>query len=343
MSDQSFEDPRAEIYKHTQGAFDLLEVEPERSLVMWKEGLLLAEKLQDPCLILHCKCWICNTLIFYLWRYAEALEIAVHAAVEARKPEYEGCDRIHLYRVLLDAYLYNDPVGYETDILSTIKYLQTAGESTANHPYDLLELLQWARTYVELALDHPDLARTEGLRYLQMCKSNFRLADAYSILCEIEFWRGDTAALSNYAKLGETHARKSISSTRRWLVEFLAWQAYAARKAGDTTLAAQAYRLLLHENSRLGAIPFPVYFDAICAYHELEGELEEALRIRDRQLVSALASGSPYIEAECRLRRCRLLIKLQHPFGEELQAAQQTATRLRRPDAYLVKLQTLHP
>jgi hypothetical protein len=193
-----------------------------------------------------------------------------------------------------------------------------------------------------MILDNLEAAYDAALIYLDRCgNSDFRLSDAYSMLAEISFRRGDLAACNEYAQLGAVHAQRSYANTRRWVLEFWAWQALCARMDGEEDKGQVKYRLATLQAERIKTRPFAAYYDAMCAYHEAGDEFDLSLNLRDQQLVEAVSSRSPHFEAECRLRRCLLFKKMEQPLDVELAAAHECAKRLILPEKYLDKLDKL--
>lgn len=319
-------------------AFLLFEIEPERALALLQEGRALAALEQDACYTLLYDYWQCDLLAFYLNAYAKALDLAVRAAAEASKPTHLRCPaRSHLYRILADVYLFNDPVGYAKDIRETLNYI----EHELSPDDDDLALIQWERTALEIALGDYEAAQGAALRYLERSQvSYFRMADAYATLCDIAYRRGDLDTIHDYALQGELQARMG-SGTRRWLLEFTVWKAFCARRAGDEASAQRYYIQAVLLMSRLRAKPFPAFYDALCAFHEVGQAYDMAWNVREQQLQNATAGGSPYMESECRLRRCQLLLKMGQPIDTERAAARSSAQRLLQPAAFLAQLDRL--
>jgi hypothetical protein len=332
-------DERYRMRNLAHEAFRYFEVEPGRGMAMLNEGRTLAEKLNESCYVLYYDYWRCDLLLFYLNDPLGALDLSVRTAVEANKPANRHCsDRARVLRVMVDAFLYTDPVGYADKIRENIDFI----ERETNPDLDTWRILQWQRGYLEMALDDLDAALDASLVYLDRCgNSDFRLSDAYSLLAEVCYRRGELKACYDYAQLGEIHARRSSTNTKRWLLEFLAWEALCARTFGEEDIAQTKFRLATTQAARLEARPFAAYYDGLCAYHEHAREYEFALKLRDQQLGEVLSSRSPYAEAECRLRRCRLLSGMGKPFDNELSTARETAKRLIAPESFLKKLDLL--
>lgn len=321
-------------------AIGFRERDPDYALQLMERGRALAETLHDPCLTLSYDHWMADLLLFCRNEYARSLDHLIRVIVEARKPQYETCaDRVNLYQLLIEAYLFNDPIGYEAEIRETIHITET----TMAISNDTWCLLQWCRAYLELAIGDLEAALRHGQIYLARCETNFsdfRLSDAYSFLCETFYRRGEIDLLQAHAEAGESHA-KTEQDTQRWHLEFIAWQAYAAQRQGRIVEAQYHFKRALLHLSGLHAPLFMACYDALCDYYEHDHQLEAAQALRDRQLSEALRSDSPYILIECYLRRITLAKKANRPSFADRNAAQAILTRLQKPDPYRQQLTAL--
>ncbi len=318
-------------------AWDSFELEPHKSVALLNQGRALAVQLTDRCRALFFDYWLCEAYLFYLDNCAAALELAVRCAVELRKPEYEDCPvRARLYRVLVDAYLFTDPIGHAHKIRETIDYMET------QLPLDIdtWRLLAARRAQLALAFEQFAEAKELALHYLARSEqSSFRLMDAYDLLCRIAYERKDFAAAREYAYIGETYARRE--KRKGSLTDYLAWQALFARKAGEEENARRLYRLAAAQFAQLPAkIDFYIY-KILVDYHLSGGELELAQRLLDQQLKEVTKYGSPHYLCECYLERCRLLAQTGLPLDAELALARNAAAQLLDPARFLAKLDEL--
>jgi hypothetical protein len=87
--------------------------------------------------------------------------------------------------------------------------------------------------------------------------------------------------------------------------------------------------------------PTELYFDALCAYHELAEDLQEVLEVRQRELVTVRGWGRLAFECRAWIRIGRLLARLDRPFDEALAQARSLAARLRKPAPYLEQLERI--
>ncbi|HKZ69171.1 MAG TPA: hypothetical protein VJ020_03770, partial [Anaerolineales bacterium] len=263
-----------------------------------------------------------------------ALELATRATVEARKPQYNQLpQRICLHEDLIGAYLYSDPAGYAAQLREALDYM----EREIGPDYECRLCLKSKQASFAFCLDRIDEAFDLAQNFLAMSQqSAHHTASALTHLCEIAYRRQDFKSLSEWAAAGEVAAHKS--GAKRPFVEFLAWQAAAARRKGDDKQAAIFYQSAVAQASQLGAILDTAYYDALIDYHESAGELEPALRLRERELNGLIGKGQTYAECQCRLKRLRLMARLGKPFTGELADAREAASRLRNPAPVLEQL-----
>jgi hypothetical protein len=282
--------------------------------------------------------WRIQTLIGDKGEYEEALDLAVRAVFEVRKPAYMQLpQRICLHEDLIRIYIGSDPAGHADLIRDAIEYMET--EITPDMACGLC--LQARRTEFALELGHLEEAHASALRNLSISAANDHyLAAAYMDLCQVAYRTGNWAEVQAWAREGEEVARRTYSA-RPLIPECLAWQAAAARYGGDGREAPRLYRAAVAASSRLGGTPSRSYFDALTAYHEAGAELERALQVRARQLVAVAGKGQIANEFHCRLQRCQLLARLGRPMAGELEAAQQIALRLADPRPALADLAAL--
>jgi hypothetical protein len=329
-------DDRQLVYYLFDEAMQLMEINASKAHQLLTMGRNLAEKLEDPCLILDFDRWICGLSLWYTGEYHKGLDQTVRAVIESRKPRYDKCSigRLHLLHALTDAYISNDPLGYEQEIRETVEVM----EKTMSPPYDLWCLMQWTRAYLELVLGNFDHALTEAQYYLERSqRSEFRSADACALLAEIYFHRKDWLQLEDIVEQGIEYAQRAYNA-RRIMIELLAWQTFSARLAQDEAKAQKYYaqtQTLLRE---MDARPSSAFYDAICAYHEYAHDYSASLQWRDQQLQQVRQSDSPFALTECYLRRLQLFVKMGRPIQEERAQALIEAQNLVNPERFFLRL-----
>lgn len=320
-------------------AWNVRESDPMQALQWMQEGLAMARKLQQPCLILKFEHWITSLYLFQLADYQQALKRAIGTLVETRKPQYAPCPyRIDAHYIVIDAYLYNDPYGFKTEIAAAIDLIET----TMQYDQDLWRLLQGARAYAEMLTEQYAAALDHGLKYLARCEgaSAFRLSDVYAFLTEAYAKLGEWDHALSMAQIGAPYARDHYA-TRRWYLELIAWQAYLYRLKGDEREAQRYHRQAQQRFNDLRSRPYLAFYDAWAGYHVCGQEYEIALQLRREQLSWAIPSGSPFLITKCYYEICRLLKHLDRPFESERDSAIQAAQALLQPDYLFAQLAQL--
>lgn len=315
-------------------SLDFYETNPDQEIALLRQGRALAEEIHDYWMMAFFDHWIIQGL-FLKGDYTTALDLAVRATVEARKPPYEGCpQRVCLHEDLIKIYLVNDPVGNAARVQQSLGFM----EQQIAPDYECRFCLQSKKIGFALDLDELDKAQTLALRYLSDADGEpHYLTQAYLYLCEISYRREAWAALGKWALLAQEAAQKIDRKLVR--VEALAWQALAMQRTGDPDAADRYLRVAMVGAARLASKLPAAYYTALCDTLELRGSPETALQLRDQQLERLLNGAGVHAICECRLKRCELLKRMNHPaLPEELAAARETAQKLIDPSRYLAKL-----
>lgn len=322
------------LHAYLIAAISVRAVDPYRSLALLREGRkMVLEQGDQPCLLMNYERWIVNVEMFYAGDFRAALDTVVRAAVEIRKSRYDRCpERDSILYLLINAYLFFDPVGYEAEIREAIREFATM-ESIL--PTDLWCLVKCVEAYFALHLDQLDEALQLTHIYLdrsEQVKSTFRIVDAYLLLCAIYHQRGETALLEQSAHIGENYAMFG-TDTQRALTELAAWRAYTAALTSAPE-APSLYRLATHRFQQLKLYRWFPFYDAISAYHAYRGEFDHALRLRENELIQASAGNSPYVITRTHLHRLDLLRRSgasDEEIGSAVHAIRTAARDLRRP------------
>ncbi|MCU0499725.1 MAG: hypothetical protein MUF87_20430 [Anaerolineae bacterium] len=310
------------------------ETHPEIYLATMERGYLMAQQLGEPCWRFFYAYWRWEVLMLYMERQTEGLKFAIEMVVEARKPEYAHCiTRSPLFAMLVDSYVLVDPIGYEDAIRETSRYVED--ELPISHQTHCLLLRR--RAELEYALgDLPTAIRqTEQLLDLAE-KEPFQQMYAYEMLCHYHHLQGDRESARRYAnttyEISLNLARKSV------IMLACAWQALFFRQDGDISTAQSWYQRAESYYQSLKMKAALWYFDILCEYHEIGGELEAAWTLRDRQLPTVIGTGGYHNEIVCRIKRASLLGRMGRAPDDEIAMARQIAPHLLRPDAYLAQL-----
>ena len=314
-------------------AWECREDSPQQAVALLLQAREIAEKLREPWWILFHDYWRSEMLLFYVDDLKAALDLAVRNAVETHKPAYERCPIVgRVFRVLLDVYVFSDPVGYIDKINETIEYLI----KEVPLDYNSRCLLKSRRITVAFAFERLDEAYDIALRYLNMCSTDFRLTHAHSVLCRLAYLRDDLPGALGHSKASESYAHREGLKSSVALAQ--AWQALFARKQGDEEMARRLYRLTTSTMAGLGVKPGNSYYDALCEYHEINSDSDEALRLREQQLIETIGGSGFYSETEVYLKMLRLLGRMGKPLEETLAAARKSGAQLINPTLFLAKL-----
>lgn len=312
---------------------------PDQALILFARGRALAQQLGEPWWVLLCDHWRLQTLIYAKQDFDAALDLAARCAVEVRKPAYAQLpQRVCLHEDLILAYIGRDPMGHARLIDDALDYM---GAEIAPQ-FECRYCLQELRATFELERGRPEQATEAALRLLAMSpearrRPNHYRAVAYALLCRIACHQSDWEALLTWAREGE-EASRSVNEQDK-VAEFLAWQALATRRlSGDKLAAQRSYRLATTYAGRLGATPHRGYFDALSAYHALDGQLERALQVRRQQLAAIAGKGQLTNECRCRVACCQIRAQLGEPLDVELAGAREAAAKLADPTPFLVQL-----
>jgi hypothetical protein len=273
------------------------------------------------------------------------LDLAVRNTLEVRKPAYAGFPRrllIHLD--LISAYLGIDPAGHADSVRQALAYLEQEVEPISDERY----LLLGSQRQFALDLDRLMEARELGRASLALAAEDADLGRArhflvftYSGLAETAFRHGDDEALEAAAESGEDMARQVGHQVE--LAGFQLWRALVARKRGQESQAVQLYRHAVARLDRLGMPADSSYRDAECAFHEVKGDLDRALAVRQSELRAIEGKGRLVCEAQVHVKRCELLGRLGALTEGDVDRARGAVARLRAPQRLRGRLERLEP
>jgi hypothetical protein len=334
---------QARIVEIRHEMFQLRETNPDRMLALIDEGRTLARHLDHAWLALYFAVRRAEALMLYKGDVEAGLEQAVTNSLEVRKPIYDALPwRASVHNDLVVGYLYTDPVGYADMARDALDWLDEQAKADDMPRYlilarrrwlawelgDLAEAIEWGRQSLALAEQDPDLSR-----------GRFFTVFAYSVLCHIAWHRGDIDWLRQMATSGEQLARES--DTQLEMGEFQMWQALLFRRAGEAGRGLKMYRQAARCIARLGKPADCIYFDAVCAYHDLGDEQEEALAARDVELAILVGHHRWGSEVNCRLDRCRRLARLGRLRADDIAETLAAIAKLRKPNEAASRLDAI--
>jgi hypothetical protein len=329
---------RARLLQLHQDAFAVREVDPDRTLLLLADGRRLAQALGEPWWVLLFDHWRLHSTLHHKRDYRNVLDAAVRNVLEVRKPLYLGFpQRLWMYNDLVNIYLNLDPLGYIEEIDQTLT--QAESELTPARDTSVYLLLE-SRLDAAICQDRLDDALRIGLGIQGKAQtdSNRWTADHFLIsnfqtLCYVASLRKDWSAVPGWAEAGEALARRR--GYQAAVSQCVMWQAAVARRAGDRPTAARLFRLATSQMTRLKVPRSAGHYEAMCGYHEADGNPETALRLRDQQLAECRDRGMIFDEFAIGLARLRLLRLMGRDFAADLAALREETRRFRRPESYL--------
>jgi hypothetical protein len=335
------DDRRLRLVSLHPEAYEHRETNPDRALALFEEGRRLACALREPWWVLFYDHWRATALMHFKRDLRHVLDLVVQTTLEVRKPLYERHPlRLAVFDDLVAAYLCIDPRGYAPAIAEALRYLEEEVPAEGEPRYMLLAR-QRAFAF-ELGMLDEALALARRALALADTDPDARLAlhhnvFTYATLCKVAQRKGDWDALGENARAGEEHARRRGHKLE--LAQFLVWRALWARHERAEEEARRRVRQATAQVARLGMPPTEAYHDALAAFYELAGDLPAALEVRRRQLADLAGKGHLAVEADCRIKTCRLLASMGLPTQEEAEGARGAVARLRAPEWYWGELQ----
>jgi hypothetical protein len=324
--------------------YQLREKDPDQAFRIFSEARHLAQQLGEPWMVLFYDEWRVTALLHFKRDYRSVLDLAVQAALEVRKPLYATYDgRFGIFDNLIAAYLGIDPGGHADAVRQAMDYLDgELPDEPDSHRYLLLarrrifaleldrhaEALEWAMKEMALADGDRDRHRAEHF-----------LVFVYCALCQIAAARGDWDNLADWSETGDAVTRRVGHQVE--LAELLAWRAVVARKRGEADKALRLARSAAARQKAQRMPPGRGYYEGLCLYHDLGGDLTNVLAVRDRELIDTAGWGRLLAEARCRVNRCKVLARMGQPLDAELASAREAAAKLRDPGPLLAGLEKL--
>jgi hypothetical protein len=319
------------------------ETDPDRMLKLFEEGRTLAERLNEPWWVLYFDHWRLWALLYCKRDFHDVHDLAIGIVLKVRSPAYAAYPgRYAIHYCLKSVYAGIDPVGYADEIRDLLDYIEREFAPVGDESRHLLN----GRMHLAIECGQLEEAHNLALQELAVIDSQVPRDQqpsyvAYTSRClaAIAHERSEWDALREWALLGQENAR---AAGRRLLeAEFLMWQAVLARRGRDEKGARLLKRQAISIVRRLRVPSDGPYWDALCAFYEVGGELELALRARQREFQSFAGRGLLGAECELLLKQCRLLSKLGRLGETDVARVRAAAARLRRPATYLAELERI--
>lgn len=304
------------------------------AMLRFKEGLTLAQDLQLPMWEFFFESWVCEIHVLSS-DYTTALEKTAKLVAKSTRPEHrEHPCRAVVYFTLAWVYFYVDALGYKEDVLAAIKTLEheiPLDKETHQRSFFLRS---------ELAFEQEDYATAKQFNDEYMSRVDgepFRQSSGYGMQRALAYAKGDLNDAMQAIQLREQAARRAKLPTAS--ANSVLWQAIIARHLGDSGKAEALLQKGMSEYAVLNLPKQSTYYFLLATYHEARGDTEQALKIRDEELIIARSSGSLNIEMQCYLSRLYLLNRMTCPIEDELQAAEICANKSRQPAFWLKKIE----
>ena len=317
--------------------------QPDERLTLLEAGRVLAVQLNEPWWVMFFEEWKIVSLFAKRDLYG-ALDLAARAVLEVNKPIYDGSPlRASLNLSLVAAYRGIDPIAHQDAIRAAFEVIreQCAAfddfepDYRQNWAYFLDEIddpdaLTAAWDYVAAARNCP----TESLR-AHYGMSALILVGSILVVREPQTAR---VMLGELAEQAETYAH--LKKRQSLIASSLMWRAVAARWNGDERVARQFYERAFAIQNRLNTPLLAVNSGAV-AYHRLNEEWDEALRICQRGLRIFRVQKLTFSETKLRLKKCELLKCAGRDWTREAERTRVVANKLKSRNYWFAKLDAL--
>ncbi len=323
------------VYLYDKGWQSLRAEKHSVALNYFEEGLQLSQELNLPCFELFYDYWCAETLIFYRNDYREGLDRSIKMGARAHQERFIDCPvRGRVYYTLMYVYYAMDALGYEDKIREMIKFMDDAIPLDD----DTHHRMQYTRSSLAYVLEDYDEAERIIQEYLAITVGNaHRQSGGYNMLRMIAHARGELDKAFNFAHIGEKYAR--FAQLENSVALALLWQGVYALYTGDIERAAILHLQGKSHYERFDLKPLPEYYNAVCEYLELCGDIDTVLQLRREQIGAISEVGSVSYTANSHLQYVRLLGRAEKDITEALKTAYTTGDALLKPQHFNEKLQ----
>jgi len=301
----------------------------------FEEGLELARKLSFPCFELFYDYWCSETLIFYKNDYRTGLDRAIKMGARAHKDQYLECPvRGRVYYTLMYVYYAMDALGYEDKIREMIAFM----ENEIPLDDDTYQRTLYTRSSLAYALEDYDQAEKIIQQYLGITIGNaHRQSGGHNMIRMIHHARGNLKEAFDHAFIGEKNAR--VSRLENSVALSMLWQANYAKYLGDDERAAVLHQRGKFHHDQFDLKPLPEYYNAVCEYLELTGDMQQALELRRKQIGEISEVGSVSYTAHSHLQYVRLCGRAGEDITEALATTRKAGEALLKPQKFNEKLE----
>ena len=312
--------------------------DPAAKLAIFGQGTQLARQLKEPWWEMFYSHWEIETLLHKMARPQEALAVAARANVEIRKPIYDSFpQRCALQLNLVSCYLYLDPIGYETQLREAFAPLKAQCQQWSE--FECYYAQQWGHFLNDIEDEGALDAAWEYLRLAQNAAVAWDIKCALTLLCMV-LWRVNPVLAheigEEIAAECEVLAREEIQFDDIAMMQM--WQAVAARSHGDEEKARRFYNLAWQTQKRAPQPRNDVHGAAL-KFHELNGEIEKAVEVCQREIEILQEHNLRFLEVKRRVKKCELLRQLGRSNKREIARARAAVNELKSREYWEIQLQ----
>ncbi|MBA3531898.1 MAG: hypothetical protein H0T73_08265 [Ardenticatenales bacterium] len=324
-----------DLYYEGQG---FSEKEPDRAIAIYEQAHALAEQLGEGWVMLAIDERHLRTLMYEKANYLGALDLAVRATVELRKPVYRRYPRRFMIPIyLVQIYRALDARQYASDLKALLDYLIVeVPEDDKETQYELHS----KRILFAMTMEEWDNALELGLRYLALCGEDMAEAvRVYVLLCRVASNRREWKSVEEWAQAGAEGARQV--NRMDILCECQAWLAFLARRDNNEADAKRYYEEAIATAKSVGERPIFFYYNILASFHVNGEEWEKASLVRQHQIEHVGGTGQVMDELYYRVEHIKALGKLGQPIAEEHRAARDLLGQVSNPAPYDTELADL--
>jgi hypothetical protein len=298
-------------------------------------GQQFARRYDLPCWDILFEFYICQIYVYYTFDLQAAVAAAVRLTTRLSKADLQLCrERMLVYGILVHAYFYRDCLGYETEIRDALRYIENELPTDS----EALLRVEYIRAELDLEYGRYDAVQDRLMMYLSNAEHShsYRKADGCRVGHLLSYAVGDFATARDFAAQNAQHSYDG--QHQRGIADALIWHAVYNLKLGQAGEAQKILQLALDHYRRFNLAPALTYFDALCDYHEIRGDLHHALALRERQFNDLQLRGSLHDLAKAHLQYCRLLGRMGQPLDYAIGQAHTFIMTLQKPDQHLAAL-----
>lgn len=363
------DDGLIELYETLFASMRLMHSDPDAAASQLAGNAEAARRRGETWWALLNEHWRLQALLNCSRDYGSAQDVAVRAAVEARKP---GCaqlpQRICLHEDLISTYIGIDAQGHAKLIQDALDYMEREVDRSAECYYCLLGLKR------EFAMEIGQYAESARLGFVSLSElqNDTRYRDhhgpyIFASLCrvalsirfgppaedgqpedEVAIFREQVENLLAWAVTGEKVAVKEAHTHIR--PSLVMWRAVAARlyaeRLGETDSEEIGDHQRLYQSAHqmamaLTAPPDDGFYSGWRTYHEYFCEWEGALAATEAMLAGVAGKGRKSREARGEFYRCFALWNLERLTPDDVDRAEAATKLLVQPDGLLENLRSL--